>query len=494
MRSLVTGMAIGREAPSRLISQGRRGDDNGLAIRGLALIRFDFVLHEHRDELIEWLEEAFGAAQTASREDETSSDVGEHSIFTGDPSRLGFDDGFNSLSLHILEPTEHVTEIRTLVTATPQSTCRRLPQRRADWQEWEQNLGTVRRFIPGEARGPETTVWWIDVEHLPEAFEEVRGDAAEHAGSMSGNRELQQVIEITTERGSVLLDDTAILVPGATDPSVGRLTGRLIALDLVDGIGSAVESGGLEIPGSWSALSALLAIEYWAHAMATEIEAFEGRLDAAVSDIERDASDIGRTREMVSELFEIEADWAGLESRFERELRGYRRRLHGVETGATDSPELGGFPGGIRDRSGGVLDGYLDRLDSELAATRDDADRVGERLASVARLLGTRASLLAARQNLALQEAIPRRTEVAHSRDSMSPWIVPIVVLIGIVIAADALMSGGLERFVDRLFDEGLAAFTPQVLTGLAVVMLAILVVLATRHRASIVELVYGRK
>lgn len=467
-----------------------------MEVSDLALLRFDFVMDEDRGELLRRLEDAFGVPDGSHPDDDLGDDRGS-TVFTGDPRQLGFGAGFDSLTVRVLEPIVPVTEVRTLVTAERRDGRGRTAHRRADWEGWERNLESVRTFIPGEAVGTETTVWWIGIDPVPRALIEdpTDFDSVDRSLPTRMDRDLAEVIEISADRGYVVLDEAAILIPGATESAAGKLTGRVVALDLVGDLGVAVSSAGRRLPGAWTALSSLVAIQFWIRAESRRIDAFEDRLDASLSGLDGGgiADDLGRDEATVSALFELQRDWADLEGGFGRGVRTVHRRLwqasvSGAEGSRLRSPTRGSGHGPD------VLRTDLDRLDTELERVRSDADRVADRLDATSTLLGTRASLLAARENLALQEAMRGRTSAVSSRDSLAPWVVALVGLIGLVLAADALMSGGLERFVDRLFDEGLAAFTPQVLAGLAVIVMAVVAVVAARHRATIAEFVFRRK
>ena len=459
------------------IGRSGRAAERGLAGRAVGLLRFDFVPAGDRDEVMDRLEAAFGSPAPIGDGADLDPDGAASGVFVGDPERLGFGADLAALTVRVLEPVDGVVEIRTAVTPAPGGAGVRRT-RRPDWREWERSLEGVRSFVPGEALGPETTVWWVDLGASTTALpvDPTDPDGLDRVLEAPPDGEIREVVDVATERGYVVLDGQRLVVAGGTDPAEGHLVGRLVALDLGDDVEVAIDSGGRELPGSWSALSALLAIDYWARSTTQQVGALGDRLDATVSGLAAGGAEAALDRAQVSRLLDLHAEWAGLSGRLGRQLRTCRRRLR--TTGRSSGP--------LRDGTG-VLAAELDRLGDDLEAVADDIDRVGDRLSAASTLAGAWASLVAARDRRALEGAVEVRPVGTTNRDPMARWILPTVVVVGLVLVADALMSGGIERFVDRLFAEGLAAFTPQVVAGLVVLAAALVTVLAVRHRSRLV-------
>lgn len=450
-------------------------------LRNLALLRFDFLLGEESDDMVSEFEEHFGDPpnQVSWRDIRDNEQV--ELTFEVEPGQLGLPSEFDSITVRVIESTDAITEIITLATIdvdqidnddSEENTGINFVQR----QDWERRLENIRTYIPGEEHGPETTVFWAKFDSLPDELEEepVDLETAHDALSEEEPSNILESFNVSTSGGIVLLDeDTMILT---RDPS--RWWGSLFAIDLGENLSPTDALDGLQLHGPWPALSTLYGIHFWSRLRGIELDEFEDGLEEADTELPSGNDvEVDEYLDLDATIYELQEEWVSLNSRISRELRQLSRRLDilAVRIDEMSRSQLQSTPAseGI-----GPLESYMQQLENELDRVEFDSSRLNERLNSLSTVFHNRVSMIATRENIDLQERVSDQTDQSLVLQSRVFWFTLAVGVLTMLLVIDAFSSGGLAIIIDRIFDDGLAAVTFQMMIGLSVILIGIAIVL----------------
>ncbi len=453
--------------------------------RALALLRFDFVLGGSDGAVGDALGEHFGdpVERTAWRD---AGDAEHEALtFAADGADvLGLPPELQTATIRVRDVTDAITAVLTFATIDE----RQLSVEGAGESEgvdnerirdWERSLGAVRSLLPGDERGPETTVFWLDPGSLPDELATRPVDLAAAERSLSGDEapEPLQPFGARSEGGSALLDGETLVLPRVPR----QLWGTLLAIDLEGHLASTVASGDRRLRGPWDDLAALYAVHYWCLARREDVAGFEARLDDAVAALPPagaavDPVEYDRSAATIHELLE---DWSALDARVDEERAALRRRLD-----EASSRLDGRARRQARDDDGTELHvDYVHQLERELERVRRESERIAARLDALSATFQGRLSIAATRETVELQRRVGDWLAGRLEQGDRLRWPVAAVGALLVVLAADALMTGGLEAFVDRLFEAGLAAFTTQVVAGVTLLVVAVATAAYLRSR-----------
>lgn len=452
----------------------------------LALLRFDFVLGDDDESVVDELERRFGdPVEEAMWGDAPGTGPGERTYDVGGPAGLGLPEEFDAVAVRVVGFADAVTGVVTFASVDPgrSSVAGSADGDGVDLvriREWERRLASVRSLVPGPERGPETTVFWVRTDPPP-GEPPARPSTPAGARPSAADDWLHGAFEPFGDRsrGSLRLPgDGTLLLP--RDP--GQPWGTLLAVDLGDHLRSTVASGGRRLHGPWSDLAALYAVDYWARARGAALAAFEDRLSAEAETLPAAIGDVDPDEfgALDATLLALADDWSDLRRRVDGERRRLRRllddRAAGLGGGSRPTVDADGD-------DGAMLASYLDRLECDLERVGSDVGRIDDRLDALTAAFRTRASLVATRATVEVGRRLREWTRQRRALEDRRRWLVVAAASLAAVVVADAAMTGGLETFVDRLFDRGLGAFTTQVVTGAALLGVAVAALLLRRRR-----------
>lgn len=453
--------------------------------RALALLRFDFVLGGSDGAVGDALRGRFGDPVEETMWRDAGDAEHESLTFVANGADvLGLPAEFRSVTIRVRDVTDAVTEVLTFASIderqlSVEGTSEGEGVDNERIRDWERRLGAVRSLLPGDEWGPETTVFWLDPGSVPDALATWPVDlaGADRSGSSDETPESLEPLGDRAAGDAVLLDDETLVLP--RDPQ--QLWGTLLAIDREGHLASTVASGGRRVHGPWDDLATLYAVHYWCRARRETLDAFEERLEDAVAALPRAgaAGDPVVYDRSAATIHELREDWSALEARLDEERAALRRRLE------TASSRLDGRarPRADDDAGPDLRVDYVRQLDHELERTRTESKRVAARLDALAATLRSRLSIDSIRETVELQRRIGDGVTGGLEQGDRFRWFAAAVGVLVVVLATDAVMTGGLEAFVDRLFEAGLGAFTTQVVAGVLLLVAAVATVAYLRRR-----------
>ncbi|WP_254768831.1 hypothetical protein [Salinilacihabitans rarus] len=463
----------------------------------IVLLRFDYVLREETDRLVANLTDWFGAGPNA-RVGAVGVDGDERTDRTfqsNDPETLGFSD-FDLYAVRLVESADAVTEVVSVALVSDDALSRVVhrcaPEDRSPhYREWKTDMATVRERVPGDPAGPETTLVWVKPDALPH----------ELAGSTPNVERIKQVFfdgapaeflqsfDTTPARGVVEWGDGTVLFMGNSQQPFGDLVAVDAgeAMDDYPGIGRA-------LAGAFPRLSTLYAVHYWCTVRERDLDAAEERVEKARDALPSvsDAEGAAEYPELDAAVHAVRDRWTPLYHEVAHERSRVARRLR-----EWDAPfEDAALPGGSED---GIVESYVASLQTEVERVQFELERIDRTIESLSKHLRDRLSIRAAEETVRLQERLRAqnaaidglREEVqAHAdatddlraalrehvdaTDEVRTTVTRLALLVAgltAVLVFDAVMTGGISTFVNRVFDEGIDGVSRQAWIGIALLV-----------------------
>lgn len=430
----------------------------------------DYTLGENSDDLIDSLEDLFGDAPNQLYTQDIRDNQNRTLAFRSEPERLALPDEFDSISIHVNEANDAITEVITLGIIDPDQLDLQVEDGEdheflLTLNDWKRGLGFIETILPAGEQGSETIVFWANFSSVPDELTDGDIDFEEAYEILSEDsaRNILQSFGVSASRGLVLLEEETLVL--TRNPLKWR--GTLLAIDLGEYLTSTIAVDGNNLYGPWSQLSKLYGTHYWSRVRGLRLDEFEDEMNDANTNLPpADTDDLDDHLDLGSTIFRLQEDWIELNNRLSRELRqmdrilenfsadtrGFSRRQMQTET-ETENPD--------------PLEDYKESLSNEIEKVGFDADRLNARLNSLSRTFHNRVSMIGTRENVELQEDVREQTEESLNLQSRVSKFTLVVLALTIVLVFDAAMSGGLATNLDALYNGNLDLSSPQSLTGI---------------------------
>lgn len=406
----------------------------------IVLVRFDYVLGDKTEEVVDTFSNILGEVDTSMTTTGIRGDSRIDKIyFTDDIDRmreLGYP-YFKSLAVRVSEPTDAITEIVSVVqikdklVAEVQNDYDRIS---FEIESWEENLKSrIRESIPGEQGGSETTIVLFKLNKLPESLSEdpdniakIEMDFADGVAS-----KFVQTFGASSSRGIITIDDKiALFLTNVQNHPYGKLIG----ID-ISGVTDAPHGRAMQIPGILSGLSTLLSIHYWCAIRGKSLNNFDERIKRSKENL---PSSQGNTEEVIDQLdlegdvYQIQQDWGITRSKITKEHAQLKRLIENWSFGYEASS--------LRQSSNkDVLLQYHHELRKNLDNVKTDSQRIHQSISSISEFTDNQLSVAATRENIDLQSRV---------------WFLTYLILfLTAVLVLDALIPGGISVLTETIYN-----------------------------------------
>lgn len=450
----------------------------------IALLRFDYVLRENTEQVLSGLTDWFG--------DDPNTRLGTVGI-RGDkkvdqtfqldhPKKLGLSD-FELYAVRLVETSDAVTEIISVATVKDEKISEIIDQhspgaRIPHYSAWRREMEIIRTKIPEKESGPETTVIWVTPDKIPNVLKDPSSDiqSIEQAFRDGNPAKFLKNFNTSVSRGLIKFEEDSLIFP--TEPET--MFGDLVAIDGGRTLDKPISQFGHALAGNFAYLSTLYSVHYWCAVRGQDLNRIESQIKRARNEFPSPSDpveDVDEYLDLDSEIYDVQKQWGPLHSDIASERSQLEKRIDNWDAE-------------FEERDEAILEPYISGLNTELKNVEFDLERIDKTIDSVSKYLSNQISIISSKKGIGLQDKIRAQTESANDlqkevnsqmestnvlQNSVKSltWV---IVGLTVLLVFDALMTGGISAFIDRLLSEGIDGVSNQSGLGIALVLLACLI------------------
>lgn len=446
----------------------------------IVLLRFDYVLSESTEQVLSGLTDWFGedpntrlgtvGIRGKERVDQTFQ--------LDNPDKVGLVD-FDLYAVRLVETSDAITEIISVATVKDTEVSEIVDQhspsaRLPHYRSWRRDMEIIRTKIPENTMGPETTMIWVKPDNIPNVLEEPSPDipSVEQEFRDGVPAKFLQSFNTSVSRGMTKFGRDSLIFP--TEPE--SIFGDLVAIDFGGTLDRPRNQYGHILAGNFAYLSTLYGVHYWCAARGKDLDEIEDQIKTARDEFPSPSDSMEKVDEYLdldSEIYDVQKQWGPLHSDIASERSQLEKKLENWDAEFEEGGE-------------DILKPYISGLDDELENVGFDLERVDKTIDSVSKYLNNQISIISTKKAIGLQNEIRAQTKSANdlqkevnsqmeSTNELQDTVKSLTwVLAGltVLLVFDALMTGGISAFADRVLSEGIDGVTNQVWIGLVLFLL----------------------